>query len=118
MSFYLPRRIRDVMTQASPVSPAPHTPVVTAWECHDCTVSTASRVTMSVQSLPVRDASIHFRLLQQYLFLLKTYPILTKSITRSVALLALLTLFKLCLLSTMFPQFNQQKQRLPLTLEH
>lgn len=40
---------------------------------------------MPVQSLPVRDASIHFRLLQQYLVLLKKYPVLTKSVTRSVA---------------------------------
>ncbi|KAK5871450.1 hypothetical protein PBY51_004332 [Eleginops maclovinus] len=36
---------------------------------------------MPVESLPVRDASIHFRLLQQYLILLKKYPILTKSVT-------------------------------------
>lgn len=39
---------------------------------------------MPVQSRPVRDASIHFRLLQQYLFLLKKYPILTKSITSGI----------------------------------
>ncbi|XP_068167591.1 peroxisomal membrane protein 2 [Antennarius striatus] len=36
---------------------------------------------MSVGSLPVRDASIHVRLLQHYLVLLKRYPILTKSVT-------------------------------------
>ncbi|XP_040010140.1 peroxisomal membrane protein 2 isoform X1 [Xiphias gladius] len=39
---------------------------------------------MPVQSLPVRDASIHFRLLQQYLVLLKKYPILTKSVTSGI----------------------------------
>lgn len=39
---------------------------------------------MPVQSLPVRDASIHFRLLQQYLVLLKNYPILTKSVTSGI----------------------------------
>ncbi|XP_076006874.1 peroxisomal membrane protein 2-like [Genypterus blacodes] len=36
---------------------------------------------MPVQSLPVREAPIHFRLLQHYLLLLKKYPILTKSVT-------------------------------------
>lgn len=49
------------------------------WECTD------SRWTMPVESRPIRDASIHFRLLQHYLFLLKKYPILTKSVTRWVA---------------------------------
>ncbi|KAK5910200.1 hypothetical protein CesoFtcFv8_004058 [Champsocephalus esox] len=39
---------------------------------------------MPVQSLPVRDASIHLRLLQQYLVLLKNYPILTKSVTSGI----------------------------------
>ncbi|XP_051278158.1 peroxisomal membrane protein 2 [Dicentrarchus labrax] len=39
---------------------------------------------MPVQSLPVRDASIQFRLLQQYLVLLKKYPILTKSVTSGI----------------------------------
>ncbi|KAA8592264.1 hypothetical protein FQN60_017719 [Etheostoma spectabile] len=39
---------------------------------------------MPVESLPVRDASIHFRLLQQYLVLLKKYPILTKSVTSGI----------------------------------
>uniref|UniRef100_UPI0037E939E7 peroxisomal membrane protein 2 n=1 Tax=Semicossyphus pulcher TaxID=241346 RepID=UPI0037E939E7 len=39
---------------------------------------------MPVQSVPVRDASIQFRLLQQYLFLLKKYPILTKSVTSGI----------------------------------
>ncbi|XP_061842364.1 peroxisomal membrane protein 2 [Nerophis lumbriciformis] len=39
---------------------------------------------MTVNSLPLRDASFHFRLLQQYLFLLKKYPILTKSITSGI----------------------------------
>uniref|UniRef100_A0A3Q0S9S9 Peroxisomal membrane protein 2 n=1 Tax=Amphilophus citrinellus TaxID=61819 RepID=A0A3Q0S9S9_AMPCI len=39
---------------------------------------------MPVHSRPVRDSSVHFRLLQQYLVLLKKYPILTKSVTRSV----------------------------------
>ncbi|XP_074494137.1 peroxisomal membrane protein 2 isoform X2 [Sebastes fasciatus] len=39
---------------------------------------------MPVESLPVRDASIHFRLLHQYLFLLKKYPILTKSVTSGI----------------------------------
>lgn len=56
--------------------------------CQFCrgVVGTDSHLTMPVESLPVRDASIHFRLLQQYLVLLKKYPILTKSVTRSVAL--------------------------------
>ncbi|CAJ1068789.1 peroxisomal membrane protein 2 [Xyrichtys novacula] len=39
---------------------------------------------MPVQSVPVRDVSVHYRLLQQYLFLLKKYPILTKSITSGI----------------------------------
>lgn len=39
---------------------------------------------MTVQSVPVRDVSLHFRLLQQYLFLLKKYPILTKSVTSGI----------------------------------
>lgn len=39
---------------------------------------------MAVESLPVRDASVHFRLLQQYLVLLKKYPILTKSVTSGI----------------------------------
>ncbi|XP_061762522.1 peroxisomal membrane protein 2 [Nerophis ophidion] len=39
---------------------------------------------MTVNSLPVRDVSVHFSLLQQYLFLLKKYPILTKSITSGI----------------------------------
>nr|XP_020481649.1 peroxisomal membrane protein 2-like [Labrus bergylta]XP_020505406.1 peroxisomal membrane protein 2-like [Labrus bergylta] len=39
---------------------------------------------MPVQSLPARDASTHYRLLQQYLFLLKKYPILTKSVTSGI----------------------------------
>lgn len=39
---------------------------------------------MHVQSLPVRNASIHVRLLQQYLVLLKKYPILTKSVTSGI----------------------------------
>ncbi|XP_047447947.1 peroxisomal membrane protein 2 [Mugil cephalus] len=39
---------------------------------------------MAVESLPVRDASLHFRLLQQYLVLLKKYPILTKSVTSGI----------------------------------
>ncbi|KAF1389129.1 hypothetical protein PFLUV_G00070260 [Perca fluviatilis] len=39
---------------------------------------------MPVESVPVRDVSIHFRLLQQYLVLLKKYPILTKSVTSGI----------------------------------
>ncbi|XP_008333767.1 peroxisomal membrane protein 2 [Cynoglossus semilaevis] len=39
---------------------------------------------MPVQSVPVRDVSVHFRLLQQYLLLLKKYPILTKSVTSAI----------------------------------
>ncbi|KAM9810660.1 peroxisomal membrane protein 2 [Neosynchiropus ocellatus] len=39
---------------------------------------------MPVQSLPVREASLQLRLLHQYLFLLKRYPILTKSVTSAV----------------------------------
>ncbi|XP_034547858.1 peroxisomal membrane protein 2 [Notolabrus celidotus] len=51
---------------------------------------------MPVQSVPVRDAAIHYRLLHQYLFLLKKYPILTKSIT-SGTLSALGNLLSQCL---------------------
>ncbi|MBN3288247.1 PXMP2 protein, partial [Polyodon spathula] len=36
---------------------------------------------MPVQSIPVRDPAFNQRLLQQYLLLLKKYPILTKSVT-------------------------------------
>ncbi|XP_034398318.1 peroxisomal membrane protein 2 [Cyclopterus lumpus] len=39
---------------------------------------------MHVESLPVRNAPIYVRLLQQYLVLLKKYPILTKSVTSGV----------------------------------
>ncbi|XP_004544619.2 peroxisomal membrane protein 2 [Maylandia zebra] len=39
---------------------------------------------MPVQSRSVRDSSVHFRLLQQYLVLLKKYPILTKSVTSGI----------------------------------
>ncbi|XP_063345724.1 peroxisomal membrane protein 2 [Pelmatolapia mariae] len=39
---------------------------------------------MPVQSRAVRDSSVHFRLLQQYLVLLKKYPILTKSVTSGI----------------------------------
>uniref|UniRef100_A0A8C6V1A2 Peroxisomal membrane protein 2 n=1 Tax=Neogobius melanostomus TaxID=47308 RepID=A0A8C6V1A2_9GOBI len=39
---------------------------------------------MPVQSVQIRDASVHFRLLQQYLILLKKYPILTKSVTSGI----------------------------------
>ncbi|XP_072288661.1 peroxisomal membrane protein 2 [Eucyclogobius newberryi] len=39
---------------------------------------------MPVQSVLVRDASVHFSLLQQYLTLLKKYPILTKSVTSGI----------------------------------
>ncbi|XP_037536356.1 peroxisomal membrane protein 2 [Nematolebias whitei] len=39
---------------------------------------------MPVKSLPVRDGSVHFSLLQQYLVLLKKYPILTKSVTSGI----------------------------------
>ncbi|XP_044052857.1 peroxisomal membrane protein 2 [Siniperca chuatsi] len=39
---------------------------------------------MPVESLPVRDLSIHVRLLQQYVVLLKKYPILTKSVTSGI----------------------------------
>ncbi|KAM6965743.1 peroxisomal membrane protein 2 [Aplochiton taeniatus] len=41
---------------------------------------------MPVESLPIRyrDVSIHMRLLQQYLLLLKRYPILTKSVTSGI----------------------------------
>ncbi|KAJ3603928.1 hypothetical protein NHX12_028669 [Muraenolepis orangiensis] len=37
---------------------------------------------MPALSVPMRETPIPFRLLQQYLFLLKKYPILTKSVTR------------------------------------
>lgn len=53
--------------------------------------STHNRLTMPVESRPIRDAAIHIRLLQQYLLLLKKYPILTKSVTRFVAFLSLLS---------------------------
>lgn len=39
---------------------------------------------MPVQSLPVRDARQQYRLLQQYLLLLKKYPILTKAVTSGI----------------------------------
>lgn len=39
---------------------------------------------MPVQSVQVRDATVHFSLLQQYLILLKKYPILTKSVTSGI----------------------------------
>lgn len=39
---------------------------------------------MPVGSLPVRDSAFHRRLLQQYLLLLKKYPILTKSVTSGI----------------------------------
>nr|XP_040052635.1 peroxisomal membrane protein 2 [Gasterosteus aculeatus aculeatus] len=39
---------------------------------------------MPVESLPMRNASIQIRLLQQYLVLLKKYPILTKSVTSGI----------------------------------
>ncbi|XP_075875611.1 peroxisomal membrane protein 2 [Nelusetta ayraudi] len=39
---------------------------------------------MPVESRPIRDAAIHIRLLQQYLLLLKKYPILTKSVTSGI----------------------------------
>ncbi|CAN9513235.1 unnamed protein product [Ophioblennius macclurei] len=39
---------------------------------------------MPVASVPVRDASVHVRLLQQYLHLLKKYPVLTKSVTSGI----------------------------------
>ncbi|KAM9743822.1 peroxisomal membrane protein 2 [Menidia menidia] len=39
---------------------------------------------MPVESLPVRAVPLHFRVLQQYLVLLKKYPILTKSVTSGI----------------------------------
>lgn len=39
---------------------------------------------MPAASVPVRDATVHYRLLQQYLHLLKKYPILTKSVTSGI----------------------------------
>ncbi|XP_077457476.1 peroxisomal membrane protein 2 [Stigmatopora argus] len=39
---------------------------------------------MAVQSLPLREASIQYRLLYQYLLLLEQYPILTKSVTSGI----------------------------------
>ncbi|XP_064209675.1 peroxisomal membrane protein 2 [Anguilla rostrata] len=39
---------------------------------------------MPVKSLPVRDPAFHRRLLEQYLLLLKKYPILTKSVTSGI----------------------------------
>ncbi|XP_068995330.1 peroxisomal membrane protein 2 isoform X2 [Embiotoca jacksoni] len=39
---------------------------------------------MPVESRPIRDASLHLRFLQQYLVLLKKYPILTKSVTSGI----------------------------------
>lgn len=58
----------------------------------------AQDVTMPVQSVPLRDASIQYRLLHQYLFLLKKYPILTKSVTRFVVRVDfdMFTLLALC----------------------
>ncbi|CAL8344436.1 unnamed protein product [Lota lota] len=39
---------------------------------------------MPIASVPIRETHIPFRLLQQYLFLLKKYPILTKSVTSGI----------------------------------
>lgn len=39
---------------------------------------------MPTQSVLIRDSSFLTRVLQQYLSLLKKYPIITKSVTRSV----------------------------------
>ncbi|XP_056129402.1 peroxisomal membrane protein 2 [Lampris incognitus] len=39
---------------------------------------------MPVDSLPIRDSSIHLRLLRQYLILLKKYPVVTKSVTSGI----------------------------------
>ncbi|XP_003974957.1 peroxisomal membrane protein 2 [Takifugu rubripes] len=39
---------------------------------------------MPVKSVPIQHTSVHFRLLQQYLFLLKRYPIITKSVTSGI----------------------------------
>ncbi|XP_061673664.1 peroxisomal membrane protein 2 [Syngnathoides biaculeatus] len=39
---------------------------------------------MPVRSAPLRDVSIHYRLLHRYLFLLKKYPIVTKSVTSGI----------------------------------
>ncbi|XP_062874016.1 peroxisomal membrane protein 2 [Trichomycterus rosablanca] len=39
---------------------------------------------MPTQSVPVRDAAVLTRLLQQYLLLLKKYPIITKSVTSAI----------------------------------
>ncbi|KAM6930465.1 peroxisomal membrane protein 2 [Xenentodon cancila] len=39
---------------------------------------------MPSQSLPVRGASFHLRVLQQYLVLLRKYPVLTKSVTSGI----------------------------------
>ncbi|MGH0178000.1 UNVERIFIED_CONTAM: hypothetical protein FKN15_076115 [Acipenser sinensis] len=39
---------------------------------------------MPVESIPVRDPAFYQRLLQQYLLLLKKYPILTKSVTSGI----------------------------------
>ncbi|MBN3316671.1 PXMP2 protein, partial [Atractosteus spatula] len=39
---------------------------------------------MPVESVPIRDSAFYQRLLQQYLNLLKKYPILTKSVTSGI----------------------------------
>ncbi|KAG7480887.1 hypothetical protein MATL_G00061030 [Megalops atlanticus] len=39
---------------------------------------------MPVESVPIRDLAFHRRLLQEYLILLKKYPILTKSVTSGI----------------------------------
>lgn len=52
---------------------------------------------MPSQSVPVRDSAFPARVLQQYLLLLKKYPILTKSVTRSVYIFVKASLLALAL---------------------
>ncbi|XP_029365756.1 peroxisomal membrane protein 2 [Echeneis naucrates] len=49
-----------------------------------CSPHLRPSLAMSVQSVPLRDAPAALRLLQQYLVLLKRYPVLTKSVTSGI----------------------------------
>ncbi|KAI4883520.1 hypothetical protein NFI96_025617, partial [Prochilodus magdalenae] len=52
--------------------------------CSTCRLAGSCEITMPVRSVPVRDPSLPVRVLQQYLVLLKKYPVLTKSVTSGI----------------------------------
>lgn len=59
------------------------------WSSSSYTAAVQGRKTITImptQSVPIRDPALPSRLLLQYLHLLKKYPIITKSVTRSVGL--------------------------------